>query len=53
DEEEQEMHEVLIVPQSDRQFDAVRSLFPGTDVKTTRGGEVFSVGRFFSPRYAE
>jgi len=53
DEEAQEMHEVLIVPQSDRQFQAVRSLFPGTEVKAIRGGEVFSVGRFFSPRYAE
>lgn len=53
EEEAQEMHEVLIVPQSDRQFEAVRSLFPGTEVKTIRGGEVFSVGRFFSPRYAE
>lgn len=53
DEEEPTMHEVLIVPQSDRQFEAVRSLFPGIEVRTVRGGEVFSVGRFYSPRYAE
>ena len=47
------MHEVLIVPQSEEQFEAVRTLLPGHEVKTLRGGKVFSVGRFFSPRYAE
>lgn len=51
--EPRQMHEVLIVPQSDPQFEAVRSLVPGTEVKTVRGGRVFSVGRFFSSRYAE
>jgi len=53
EDEERTLHEVLIVPQSDRQFEAVRELFPGSEVKSVRGGEVFSVGRFFSPRYAE
>jgi hypothetical protein len=47
------MHEVLIVPQSERQVDAVRSLLPDRQEKTLRGGRVFSVGLFFSPRYAE
>jgi hypothetical protein len=47
------LHEVLIVPQSTEQFDAVRSLLPGRAEKLLRGGKVFSVGRFFSPRYAE
>lgn len=46
-------HEVLIVPQSDEQTRAVRELLPRAEVKTVRGGRVFSVGRFFSPRYAE
>lgn len=47
------MHEVLIVPQSDRQVEAVRTLLPGREEKTLRGGRVFSAGRFHSPRYAE
>jgi hypothetical protein len=47
------LHEVLIVPQSAEQFDAVRSLLPGREEKMLRGGKVFSVGSFFSPRYAE
>lgn len=47
------MHEVLIVPQSERQVDAVRSLLPDRQEKILRGGRVFSVGLFFSPRYAE
>ena len=46
-------HEVLIVPQSERQVEAVRSLLPGRDEKELRGGRVFSVGRYFSERYAE
>jgi hypothetical protein len=48
-----DMHEVLIVPQSERQVDAVRSLLPGREEKLLRGGRVFSAGQFFSPRYAE
>lgn len=48
----QPIYEVLIVPQNEAQFEAVRALLPGTQ-KTVRGGDVFSVGRFFSTRYAE
>ncbi|NGX15811.1 TerB family tellurite resistance protein [Wenzhouxiangella sp. XN24] len=47
------MHEVLIVPQSDAQVEAVRTLLPGREEKFVRGGRVFSVGSFFSARYAE
>ncbi|MEJ2216281.1 MAG: hypothetical protein P8099_06660 [Gemmatimonadota bacterium] len=46
-------YEVVIVPQSEQQVDAVRSLIPGAELKPARGGRVFSVGRFFSSRYAE
>jgi hypothetical protein len=53
DEGDQPMYEVLIVPQNKSQVDAVLDLIPGTEVKTFRGGDVFSVGRFFSPKYAE
>ena len=47
------VHEVLIVPQSEAQFDAVRSLLPGREEKVLRGGKVFSAGTYLSPRYAE
>jgi hypothetical protein len=47
------LHEVLIVPQSERQVEAVRTLLPGREEKMLRGGRVFSVGQYFSPRYAE
>ena len=47
------MHEVVIVPQDDAQTEAVRSLLPGVEPKHARGGRVFAVGRFFSPRYAD
>jgi len=47
------MHEVLIVPQSEPQVEAVRTLLPGREEKFVRGGRVFSVGSFFSARYAE
>ena len=50
---ERTMYEVVIVPQSDEQIDAVRSLLPGVESKSARGGTVFSAGRFFSSRYAE
>lgn len=46
-------HEVVIVPQNDRQMDAVLALLPGITAKTMRGGTVYSVGRYFSPRYAD
>jgi hypothetical protein len=48
-----ELHEVLIVPQSDAQVEAVRALLPGREEKMLRGGRVFSAGMFFSQRYAE
>lgn len=48
-----EMFEVVIVPQSDDQIDAVQSLLPGVEPKDARGGKVFSAGQFFSGRYAE
>ena len=47
------LHEVVIVPQDAEQFEAVRSLMPGAEAKTARGGRVFSVGHFFTPGYAE
>ena len=47
------VHEVLIVPQSEAQFNAVRSLLPGREEKVLRGGKVFSAGTYLSPRYAE
>lgn len=50
---EEGMHEVVIVPQNDKQMDAVLELFPGITTKAMRGGVVYSVGRFFSPRYAD
>lgn len=46
-------HEVLIVPQSEVQVDAVRTLLPGREEKLLRGGRVFSAGRYHSARYAE
>lgn len=50
---ERETFEVVIVPQSDAQFEAVRSLLPDTRMKAIRGGKVFSVGHFFSEEYAD
>jgi hypothetical protein len=45
--------EVLIVPQNEPQVDAIRALLPAAEQKHVRGGSVFSVGRYFSPEYAE
>ncbi len=45
--------EVLIVPQSGEQFEAVEALIPGATPKSLRGGRVFSAGSFFSHDYAE
>ena len=47
------MYEVVIVPQSEEQTEAVRSLLPGVASKSAPGGTVFSAGRFFSQRYVE
>jgi hypothetical protein len=52
-EDEDSTFEVLIVPQSDAQISAVQELMPGLDLETRRGGRVFSVGHFFSRRYAD
>ena len=48
-----DIYEVLIVPQTDEQIDAVHSLIPGIEMKERRGGRVFSAGEFYSRRYAE
>lgn len=53
EDDETPLHEVLIVPQSERQVEAVRTLLPDREEKMLRGGRVFSVGHYFSPRYAE
>lgn len=47
------LHEVVIVPQSDEQKAAIAQLLPGAEPKLMRGGTVYSVGRFFSPKYAD
>ena len=39
---EHPMHEVLIVPQNQEQFEAVEALIPGAQLKEKRGGKVFS-----------
>lgn len=46
-------YEVLIVPQSEAQIDAVRTLLPESEEKMVRGGRVFGVGDYFSTSYAE
>jgi hypothetical protein len=46
-------YEVLIVPQSDAQVDAVQVILPGATEKMVRGGRVFSAGTYFSEQYAE
>jgi hypothetical protein len=46
-------YEVLIVPQSEAQVDAVQTLLPDATEKMIRGGRVFSVGVYFSAQYAE
>jgi hypothetical protein len=46
-------HEVVIVPQTDAQMAAVKSLLPGIEATSMRGGTVYSAGRFFSAKYAD
>ena len=46
-------YEVVIVPQSAEQFEAVEDLIPGAGISRRRGGKVVSVGTFFSHDYAE
>ena len=50
---ERQTFEVVIVPQSAEQFEAVEALIPGARVSERRGGKVISVGTFFSQEYAE
>lgn len=45
--------DVVIVPQSAEQFEAVEELIPGAGISRRRGGKVVSVGTFFSHDYAE
>jgi hypothetical protein len=52
-EEQPVTFEVLIVPQNDQQIQAVREILPGLEMEERRGGRVFSVGHFFSARYAD
>lgn len=44
---------VALVPQSDEQDRAIRSLLPNSEREPLAGGTAFVVGRFFSDRYAE
>jgi len=46
-------HEVVIVPQTDEQKERVASLLPGIEPLSMRGGNVYSVGRFYSAKYAD
>ena len=50
---ERQTYEVVIVPQSAEQFEAVEAIIPGASVSERRGGKVISVGTFFSHDYAE
>ena len=50
---ERQTWEVVIVPQSADQFEAVETLLPGAELSERRGGKVVSVGTFFSRDYAE
>ncbi len=50
---ERRTYEVLIVPQSQEQFEAAEAILPGCEIKERRGGNVISVGTFFSHDYAE
>ena len=47
------MYEVNIVPQDEKQINAVKEILPELDVVIDRGGKVFKVGRYFSEDYAE
>ena len=47
-----EMFEVNIVPQGDKQMEAIKDLLPDLNPVKDRGGQVFKVGKFFSEDYA-
>lgn len=46
-------HQVVIVPQNDAQVAEARSMVPKAEATVMRGGTVYSVGRFFSAKYAD
>ncbi|MBW2496360.1 MAG: TerB family tellurite resistance protein, partial [Deltaproteobacteria bacterium] len=46
-------HEVVIVPQNEEQIAKVKALFPGIEATLLQGGSVYSVGRFFSSKFAD
>jgi hypothetical protein len=50
---DQAKHEVVIVPQTDDQKATVASLLPGIESLSMRGGNVYSVGLFYSAKYAD
>lgn len=53
DESERKMYEVLIVPQSDSQFNAAKELLPNVEYEVHRGGKAMVGGKFFSKEFAE
>jgi putative ABC transport system ATP-binding protein len=46
-------HQVVIVPQNEAQMAEARSMVPEVEATVMRGGTVYSVGRFFSAKYAD
>ncbi len=46
-------YQVVIVPQNDAQVADVRAAIPEAEDSFMRGGTVYSVGRYFSPKYAD
>jgi len=50
---EVEMFEVNLVPQGDKQMEAIKEILPELEVVDDRGGRVFKVGKYFSEDYAE
>jgi hypothetical protein len=51
--EERPRHEVLVVPQSPEQLDAIRNLLSGPDPDPRCGGRAFVVDSFYTETYAE
>lgn len=47
------MYYVYIVPQHNKQFEAIKTLFPNSAPEDRRGGQVFVRGKFYSKGYAE
>ncbi len=46
-------HQVVIVPQNEAQVADVRAAIPEAEASFMRGGTVYSVGRYFSAKYAD